>query len=174
MSSNTNPYQAPAADVNQSVETYQPLFFSVSGRIGRLRFLAYSLFAMVILIPFLALLAVVGSDLQVFISLLMYVPALAWTVIVCKRRLNDMNRSGWFSILYFLPLLNLIMFLWMACGRGTQGNNRFGARPSANPLSVKIFGMLTPLMFFGGMLAAIALPAYQDYVERAQAASERR
>lgn len=172
--SGTNPYQAPAADVKQSVETYQPLFFSASGRIGRLRFLAYSLFAVVILIPFLALTAVVGPDLGVFVAILMYVVAVAWTVIVCKRRFNDMNRTGWFSILYFLPLLNLIMFIWLACAPGTQGDNRFGAPPSANPLSVKILGMLTPLMFFGGLLAAIIAPAYQDYVERVEAASERR
>jgi Tfp pilus assembly protein PilE len=47
--------------------------------------------------------------------------------------------------------------------------NNYGAPPPPNPLGVKILGLLFPILFITGMLAAIAIPAYVDYQQRAAA-----
>jgi hypothetical protein len=62
-----------------------------------------------------------------------------------------------------VPLVNLI-FLVMP---GTDGPNRFGGRTPPNSAGVLIAAWLVPLLFVGGILAAIAIPAYQDYQKRA-------
>lgn len=175
MSVTTNPYQAPASNIMQETSTYTPQFFAFSGRIGRLRYLAYSMFTFLFLIAFVIVGgAVMGFDSDgangspSILMAIVYVPVVVYAVVLCRRRLNDMNHSGWFSLLYFIPLANMIFTLWLVFGRGTATENRFGPVPTQNPLVVKImagFAVLIPLF---GTLVAIGIPAYQDYVERSQ------
>jgi len=49
---------------------------------------------------------------------------------VAVRRLHDTNHSGWWLLLVFVPLGNLVLFIW-CCLPSTSGPNRFGPRPSA-------------------------------------------
>lgn len=173
-----NPYQAPESDVRQSANLtpYQPKFLSVHGRIGRLRYLAYISGLYLIAIPvfavFFGLFAMIGdSDLAMgifgLLGVVAYIGLLVAVFILAKRRFNDLDKSGWLSLLMFIPLVNLFIALWLIFGRGTTGPNKFGAEPNQNPLGVKILAGVMILFFFLGIFAAISLPAYQDYVERA-------
>ena len=47
------------------------------------------------------------------------------------RRLHDLNHSGWWSLLAFVPLVNFILAIYLTFFRGTVGENRFGADPLA-------------------------------------------
>jgi uncharacterized membrane protein YhaH (DUF805 family) len=53
------------------------------------------------------------------------VPALA----VLVRRLHDTNRSGWWALVGFIPLIGTIAILIFTVTDSTQGENRFGASP---------------------------------------------
>jgi uncharacterized membrane protein YhaH (DUF805 family) len=53
------------------------------------------------------------------------VPALA----VLFRRLHDTNRSGWWALVGFIPLIGTIAILIFTVTDSTQGENRFGASP---------------------------------------------
>jgi hypothetical protein len=71
-----------------------------------------------------------------------------------------------------LMIIPFVAFIWLFKA-GTQGANRFGAPPPPNTTGVKILGYSFPvLIVLFGILAAIALPAYQDYVRRAQEAQQ--
>jgi uncharacterized membrane protein YhaH (DUF805 family) len=48
---------------------------------------------------------------------------------VSIRRLHDLDRSGWWYLLIFIPLIGLIVLLVWYCTRGTVGSNRFGPDP---------------------------------------------
>ena len=50
-----------------------------------------------------------------------------------------------------------------------EGYQRFGAPPPPNGLFIKIMGLCLPVVGIIGIVAAIALPAYQGYVQRAKA-----
>jgi len=79
-----------------------------------------------------------------------------------------MNKSGWFSCLMFVPIINIFICLWLLFGKGSEGENNFGVPACNNSTGVLIaawFMILIPIL---GILAAITLPAYQDYVEKAQ------
>jgi uncharacterized membrane protein YhaH (DUF805 family) len=52
-------------------------------------------------------------------------PYLAVTV----RRLHDLDKSGWWWLIGFIPLVGAIILLVWFCQRGTVGPNRFGPDP---------------------------------------------
>ena len=58
-------------------------------------------------------------------SLAIIVPSIA----VGVRRLHDTDRSGWWLLLSFIPLLGTIVLVVFWCLRGTDGSNKFGDDP---------------------------------------------
>ncbi len=58
------------------------------------------------------------------------VPSLAVTV----RRLHDVDRSGWWYFIGFVPIIGGIWFLVLACTDGTSGPNQYGPDPKAADL----------------------------------------
>jgi uncharacterized membrane protein YhaH (DUF805 family) len=49
-------------------------------------------------------------------------------VAVAVRRLHDTDRSGWWLLLVFVPLGNIVLLIWF-CAPSTPGPNRFGPMP---------------------------------------------
>jgi uncharacterized membrane protein YhaH (DUF805 family) len=50
-------------------------------------------------------------------------------IAVAARRLHDVDRTGWWLLLNFIPLIGWIVLIVWFCSRGTDGPNRFGADP---------------------------------------------
>ena|SRR5262249_2262213 len=48
---------------------------------------------------------------------------------VSVRRLHDLDRTGWWLLLFLIPLIGAIILLVWFCMRGTVGANRFGDDP---------------------------------------------
>ena len=57
---------------------------------------------------------------------------------------------------------------------GTDGPNRFGAPTPPNSVGVLIAAWAMPVIMIIGVVAAIALPAYQDYQKRAAGQVQKR
>lgn len=56
------------------------------------------------------------------------------------RRLYDINQSHWYAIIYFLPLFDWILLIFLSLKNGTIGENEYGGeskklRPFKNPLT---------------------------------------
>jgi uncharacterized membrane protein YhaH (DUF805 family) len=174
MNQNLNPYAPPqaavadVADPGSAVQAVQ--LWSSQGRIGRLRFLAYMVGAY-LLFAFLGGLlagvlgALAGGPVMVVVMLVGVAFYLVFTLFKAIQRAHDMGWGGWTVIALVIPLVALIWLL----NPGTPGPNRFGAPPPPNTLGVKILGWMFPVIMLIGILAAVALPAYQDYSKRAKA-----
>jgi uncharacterized membrane protein YhaH (DUF805 family) len=67
------------------------------------------------------------SPISSLVSLALLLPGLAVSV----RRLHDTDRSGWWVLLFLIPLIGAIVLLIWYCSRGTPGGNRFGPDPLA-------------------------------------------
>ncbi len=167
-----NPYAAPqarVADVNAEAGLGELKLFSAKGRIGRLRLLAYLMGAYLLFAVAFGVLAAALSGSQTAAGLVA-IPAFLvylWFIVISSiKRCHDADQSGWWAITFFIPLIGLIWFFWP----GSQGANRFGAPPPANTFGIKLLGLLLPVIAVIGILAAIAIPAYQGYVEKARAA----
>jgi len=160
-----NPYRAPRALLDDGREEFQPVkVFAVAGRIGRARYIVYSI-GLTMLIMFAAgLVSAVSGAAGVAVTIVAWIAALVLSIMLTIQRSHDFNMTGWFSLLALVPLVNLLF--WFI--PGTDGPNRFGARTPPNSLGVLIGVWIVPLFFIGGMIAAIALPAYVDYTKRVE------
>jgi len=164
-----NPYEAPrsrVADIDQEVEEFQNVrMWSASGRIGRLRYLAYNAGASLVAIAAISVLTVtLGPIFGAVVAIAAYVALVVFGILVAIQRSHDMDWSGWTVLLMIIPLAGLI---WMFKS-GSKSSNTYGNPPPPNTTGVKILALVLPLIAGIGILAAIALPAYQQYVERAQ------
>jgi uncharacterized membrane protein YhaH (DUF805 family) len=67
-----------------------------------------------------------GGLLTLVVSLGLLLPNIA----VAIRRLHDTDRTGWWLLLSFIPLINLVLIYFYVL-KGTDGENRFGPDPLA-------------------------------------------
>ena len=166
-----NPYTAPKAEVGGArTDGYGEIkVFSSKGRRGRLRYIAYSTGVPLVIGLLMggitgAIGATAGPGPALPVIIVAYVAILVIMVMLTIQRAHDFNSSGWLALLLIIPLVNLIF--WFI--PGTDGENRFGLRPPPNGAGVVILALIIPIVFVLGVVAAIAIPAYQDYVKRAQ------
>ncbi|SFG21785.1 Uncharacterized membrane protein YhaH, DUF805 family [Duganella sp. CF458] len=181
----SNPYSMPQSELTERVsdETYMPKFFSLSGRIGRVRYWAFSMGAGLLMIPIMILTmglgaltgAVAGAGVEggasggVLGAVVAYGLSFAITLVLARRRLNDLGKSGWLGLLMLVPLVNIFMALWLLFGPGDAQANEYGPPPASNSTFLKVVAWVVPVLFFG-ILFATAIPAYQAYTEKARAA----
>jgi uncharacterized membrane protein YhaH (DUF805 family) len=136
-----NPYASPSAPVEEDSPevTNSSRIFVLNGRIGRWRFLAYGgllSFAtgLAIAIPFLIVSQLIPDRaivhvLNIATNLCVLLPIL----LMARRRLQDMDHSGWWTLTLIVPLVNFLTMLYLVFGPGIRGRNRYGAPPSKNP-----------------------------------------
>ncbi len=106
-----------------------------SGRARRAEYWWFVLLTMVaslvatIIDGLLGLDALVGpyGVLTTLLGLALLVPSIA----VGARRLHDTDRSGWWLLIGFIPLVGAIVLIVFFVMEGTRGDNRFGADPLA-------------------------------------------
>jgi len=167
---NANPYNAPKAQVAdaRSDEVGEIKVFSASGRIGRLRYIGYTIglpWLILIVAGFAGGLLGKATDpaVGVVIIAVCYLLALVTVVLLTIQRAHDFDKSGWLALVMIIPLVNFIF--WFI--PGTDGENRYGRKPPPNGVLAVIVALIVPIAIVG-IIAAVALPAYQDYVKRAQ------
>jgi len=107
-------------------------YATVSGRARRAEYWWFALFVVIAswVLAFVDM-AIFGSTFEDFgilgaiFSLGTLVPSIAAGV----RRLHDIDRTGWWLLLWLVPLIGwIILIVWHATP-GTKGDNRFGPDP---------------------------------------------
>ena len=68
----------------------------------------------------------VSSNLSALFSLATFLPSIA----VTARRLHDIDRTGWWQLLYFLPIVGWIVLI-IFCVEPTQPNRYGGSEETA-------------------------------------------
>jgi len=174
--SEINRYQAPGAQVDGAIkqEFAEAKVFGVSGRVGRIRYLAYyigvtlvtMLIALVVGGIAAAALGQVGGMIAAILFGIAYIFILVYSFMVTIQRAHDFNTSGWLSLLLLVFPVSLI-FLFIP---GTKGSNEYGAPPPPNNAGNYIMALVMPFVLIGGIgiLAAVAIPAYNGYIAKAK------
>jgi uncharacterized membrane protein YhaH (DUF805 family) len=70
-------------------------------------------------------LVIAPRALESLLSLILLIPTFA----VAVRRLHDVDRTGWWLLLYFTIIGTVYPLLVWKCTKGTDGANRFGPDP---------------------------------------------
>lgn len=122
-------------------------FFGFKGRVSRepyvLGVLAMTFLAVMLLLP---MLRTGAEEMQIGSMVVPVLPNEAVPVLILAniiqfalliKRLHDINRSGWYSLIIVIPIIhpvvNLALALILAGIPGTAGPNRFGDRPNVPP-----------------------------------------
>jgi uncharacterized membrane protein YhaH (DUF805 family) len=123
--------------------------FSFQGRISRASFWAVIGVTILVIGVFAVLLTVllpnssaakVSASAPGWVTIVVgvvYVSAIWVSLANYAKRLHDLDHSGWLALLLFVPLLNLIMWIWCGVKAGTPGPNRFGPGPLKVSISAR-------------------------------------
>jgi len=103
-------------------------YATFSGRARRSEYWWFILFYEIVLAVALMVDVAVFGSMALFYglaSLALLLPVLG----VLVRRLHDIDRSGWWSLIVLAPIVGAILLLIWLCKKGTEGANRFGDDP---------------------------------------------
>ncbi|PNA07639.1 MULTISPECIES: DUF805 domain-containing protein [unclassified Pseudomonas] len=166
-----SPYAPPRAVVGENLPAFAPLKpFSVEGRIGRLRYLAWSMVLSLVALPIVSVFALIGLGLVsadsttglIIGGLLAFFLFLAFAIVgilFSIQRLHDIGWSGWLWLLTLVPFVGSFFPLVIMVVPGNTGANRYGPPPPPNSTAVKVLCSLwivfIGLFFMGGMLGGI-------------------
>ncbi|MBC3256329.1 DUF805 domain-containing protein [Pseudomonas paralactis] len=174
-----SPYAPPRATVGDDLPEFATLkVFTVHGRIGRLRYLAWTLALTVALLVATGIISTVGFAVAtasptiaiILGSLLGFALFVALVVVSMQigvQRLHDMGWSGWLYLLNLVPVVNSVFPILLLVLPGNAGANQYGAPPPPNSTAVKILASLwlafIPLMLIIGL--TLGMNGYLDQLE---------
>lgn len=107
-------------------------YFNFAGRARRKEYWMFVLFSLIISIVIGVVDGILGTKTSAGIGMLGAVYSLAViipSIAVGARRLHDIDKSGWWQLIGFIPLLGWIVLIVWAATEGNHGTNRFGPDP---------------------------------------------
>ncbi|SDB44857.1 DUF805 domain-containing protein [Pseudomonas sp. NFACC13-1] len=174
-----SPYAPPRAQVGEALAEYGTLKpFSFEGRIGRLRYLAWTMVLTLALLPlvgigfWLATAWLLASDSVAGLivgGLLAAVVVLAFAFVSIQfnvQRLHDLGWSGWLWLINLVPFVGSIFPFILIIAPGNTGANQYGPPPPRNTTAVKLLASLWLVMIvliFMATFAGIFGALQQDY-----------
>lgn len=132
--------------------------FSLSARIGRLRYLVYTLVVLIVCSFLLALAYALARSLSPQLGNLLATIALVFLMkftlplaffVLTMRRLHDFNYSGWWALALVLPVTALIpLFV-----PGGKSSNRFGPPPPSHSEGLYVAAIVAPVILIWATVA---------------------
>jgi uncharacterized membrane protein YhaH (DUF805 family) len=127
---------------------------ALHGRIGRLRFLLYVLYLMMggVLVLWVVGFTDSGPDrprVEMTVMVMMngsLVGVIGGLLILSRRRLHDVSRSGWWCVLLLVPVAGILVLLVLLVARGERAANAFGTPPARHGGAVWAAVVCAPLL----------------------------
>ncbi|MDP9785697.1 DUF805 domain-containing protein [Pseudomonas fluorescens] len=174
-----SPYAPPRAEVGETLAEYGTLKpFSFDGRIGRLRYLAWTMVLTLAMLPLVGLgfwvatawllasdsiaALIVGGLLGVAVILAFAFVSIQFNV----QRLHDLGWSGWLWLINLVPFVGSIFPFILLIAPGNTGANQYGPPPPRNTTAVKVLASLWLVMIvliFMATFAGIFGALQEDY-----------
>ena len=141
-----SPYAPPRANVGAPLPAYGDLkVFSLQGRIGRVRYLAWTFVLVLLALPALFVAGIfmgVSEGLGWVAMIAVGATFMLVSVQIGVQRLHDLGWSGWLWLLNLVPVVNSVFPLLMAVIPGNREANRYGAPPPPNTGTVKLLAWM--------------------------------
>lgn len=179
-----SPYAPPRASVGDNLPEFAELKpFGFTGRIGRLRYLAWTMVLILVVIgagttAAIFAIGLISSDSSAGLilgGLLAFFLCLAIGLVsiqICVQRLHDIGWSGWLWLLHLVPIVGSVFPFVIMCVPGNQVVNRYGPPPPPNSTAVKVLSSLWLVFIavvFIGALAGGFSTLQQQYESAAEA-----
>jgi uncharacterized membrane protein YhaH (DUF805 family) len=178
-----SPYAPPRATVGESLPAYAPLKpFSVEGRIGRLRYLAWTMSLTLVTLAVGSVLAIfafaiisadstAGLILGGLVAFILFIAMAVVSIQISVQRLHDIGWSGWLWLLNLVPFVGSFFPFVIMIAPGTNIPNQYGAPPPPNTTAVKVLSSLWVVFIaivFIGALAGGITAIQQEYESAAE------
>lgn len=163
-----SPYAPPQAIVGESLPAFATLKpFSVEGRIGRLRYLAWSMVLTLVLLPVGSVLAILafaiisadstaGLIVGGLVAFFLWIAVMVVSIQFSVQRVHDIGWSGWLLLLNLVPFVGGCFTLVIMVVPGTNIANRYGAPPPPNTTAVKVLSSLWVVFSVLVLIGALA------------------
>jgi uncharacterized membrane protein YhaH (DUF805 family) len=159
-----SPYAPPRAQVGAAWPAFGELnVFTVQGRIGRLRYLAWTLVLMVAILAVTGVCAAVLTRSLVGGGLLIAIAAIGFFIVSVQigvQRLHDVGWSGWLLLINLVPFVGSLFPILMMVIPGNAGANQYGAPQPPNTKAVKALASLwlaiIAILMVGAFVGGIA------------------
>lgn len=112
-------------------------YFDFKGRARRKEYWYFTLFCII----FSILVELVGMGLGMLMGSyildstlikIFYIATFIPSISVSVRRLHDIGKSGWWTLLCLLPIIGWIWLIVWACFDSKEGENKWGPNPKEN------------------------------------------
>ena len=105
-------------------------YFDFKGRASRSEFWYFMLFYYGVSFFLILMSGVLNSDALAGLGLLFYfIIGLIPALVVCVRRLHDINKTGFAVLVQLIPIIGIIIFIVWAVTDGDKKKNYYGPRP---------------------------------------------
>jgi len=116
--------------MNELIEVYKKVilekYVAFDGRARRREYWMYVLANFIVAIA----LGIIGMIIRFpFISTIYGLAVLIPGIALSIRRMHDLNKSGFWILLSFIPIIGWIWLLILAATEGTKGDNTYGPDP---------------------------------------------
>ena len=114
---------------------FKELFFTSAGRLNRKSYIYRNFFLSLVLgiiqlILELATAAIEALELLFAVMILaLCIFGFVAGIMMLARRLHDLDKSGWWMLLLFVPLVNILFYIYILFFKGTEGPNQYGEDP---------------------------------------------
>ena len=119
--------------MQEAVRTVFGKYADFNGRARRQEYWWFTLFSLIIsLVLNILTRAMAGSSLAMIFAVIAMIYGLGVlipSIAVGVRRLHDMDKSGWWLLIAFVPIVGGLLLLYWFVQRGTVGPNQYGPDP---------------------------------------------
>ncbi len=122
----------------EAISTVLGKYADFSGRARRREYWYWFLALVLAEVLLLALTSV--ADFFYILLGLAYLAAIVPSIAVAVRRLHDTDRSGWWFLAAFVPILGIVVLAFLLMD-GTPGDNQYGPNPKG------VGGMAPPMAY---------------------------
>ena len=123
-------------DFATSIKTCFSKYGVFSGRASRSEFWWFALFGFIGgIVTTVIDVMILGYSVEsygptnIIFTIITFLPYLA----VGARRLHDINKSGWWQLLWYVPVIGWIILIIWGTRQGNNGNNQHGSDPRTTP-----------------------------------------
>ena len=177
-----SPYAPPQAKVGENLPPFGTLKpFGVEGRIGRLRYLAWTMVLTLVMLGVGSVVAIfaialIASDSTAglivggLVALFLCIAIAVVSIQISVQRLHDIGWSGWLWLLNLVPFVGSFFPFVIMCVPGNTLANRYGPPPPPNSTAVKVLSSLWVVFIaivFIGALAGGFSAIQQEYEDAA-------
>jgi uncharacterized membrane protein YhaH (DUF805 family) len=163
-----SPYAPPRATVGENLPQFATLKpFGVTGRIGRLRYLAWTMVLTLVMLGIGSVAAIfaiglINSDSTAglivggLLAIILGVAIAVVSIQISVQRLHDIGWSGWLWLLNLVPFVGSFFPFVIMCVPGSNVANRYGPPPPPNSTAVKVLSSLWVVLIAVVFIGAIA------------------